>query len=382
MQNSNAYVNIDRYIDRLITVSTPDLPIWNIESIRQGKKPHWNYIDGCMITSLLQMSEITGEERYFAFAEGFIDYYVADDGAILGYDIEKYNLDDLNEGRVLFELYRRTGKEKYRLAIERQKAQLDNQPRTCTGNFWHKLIYPNQIWLDGIYMAQVFSTLYSKEYGGKDYSDMLKQIENVNKYMQDSSTGLYYHGLDCSKTIFWANKETGLSSNFWLRSIGWFTVALIDIIEIIDDMAARERLCRIFSELIKSITAFRDESGLYWQVVDKPKKEGNYLETSGSSMIAYAMLKGARLGVIDSCYGPLGKETFDGICERYLKVSDSGELNLGGICLVAGLGPENNTRRDGSYKYYISEPVVENDAKGVAPFVLCYTEILRAKGKK
>ena len=382
MQNSNAYVNIDRYIDRLITVSTPDLPIWNIESIRQGKKPHWNYIDGCMITSLLQMSEITGEERYFAFAESFIDYYVADDGAILGYDIEKYNLDDLNEGRVLFELYRRTGKEKYRLAIERQKAQLDNQPRTCTGNFWHKLIYPNQIWLDGIYMAQVFSTLYSKEYGGKDYSDMLKQIENVNKYMQDSSTGLYYHGLDCSKTIFWANKETGLSSNFWLRSIGWFTVALIDIIEIIDDMAARERLCRIFSELIKSITAFRDESGLYWQVVDMPKKEGNYLETSGSSMIAYAMLKGARLGVIDSSYGPLGKETFDGICERYLKVSDSGELNLGGICLVAGLGPENNTRRDGSYEYYISEPVVENDAKGVAPFVLCYTEILRAKGKK
>ncbi len=380
MQGNNTYINIDRYIDRLITESTPDMPIWNIESIRQGKKPHWNYIDGCMITSLLQMWKISGEEKYFRFAEEFIDYYVSEDGSILGYDIEKYNLDDLNEGRVLFELYQKTGKEKYRLAIEKQKAQLDSQPRTNTGNFWHKFIYPNQIWLDGIYMAQVFSALYSKEYGGKDYSDMLNQIQNVNKYMQDKETGLYYHGLDCSKTAFWADKETGLSKNFWLRSIGWFTVALVDIIEILDDKKTKDSLSLIFGDLIKKICAFRDESGLYWQVVDKPGKSGNYLETSGSSMIAYAMLKGARLGIIDKIYAPLGKQTFDGICERYLKISDHGELNLGGICLVAGLGPENNPRRDGSYEYYISEPIVENDAKGVAPFVLCYTEILRARG--
>ena len=380
MNGNNAYLNIDRYIDRLITESTPDMPIWNIESIRQGKKPHWNYIDGCMITSLLQMSEITGDKKYFDFAENFIDYYVRDDGSILGYDIEKYNLDDLNEGRVLFELYRKTGKEKYRLAIENQKKQLDGQPRTCTGNFWHKLMYPNQIWLDGIYMAQVFSTLYAKEYGGKDYSDMLSQIENVNKYMQDKATGLYYHGLDCSKSIFWADKETGLSKNFWLRSIGWFTVAMIDIIEIVDDINAKERLGKIFTSLMSSLIAFRDESGLFWQVVNQAGREGNYLETSGSSMIAYAFLKGARLGLLDEKYAELGKATFDGICDRYLKISEGGELNLGGICLVAGLGPENNLRRDGSYEYYISEPIVENDAKGVAPFVLCYTEILRARG--
>ena len=380
MNGNNAYLNIDRYIDRLITESTPDMPIWNIESIRQGKKPHWNYIDGCMITSLLQMSEITGDKKYFDFAENFIDYYVRDDGSILGYDIEKYNLDDLNEGRVLFELYRKTGKEKYRLAIENQKKQLDGQPRTCTGNFWHKLMYPNQIWLDGIYMAQVFSTLYAKEYGGKDYSDMLSQIENVNKYMQNKATGLYYHGLDCSKSIFWADKETGLSKNFWLRSIGWFTVAMIDIIEIVDDTNTKERLGKIFTSLMSSLIAFRDESGLFWQVVDQAGREGNYLETSGSSMIAYAFLKGARLGLLDEKYAELGKATFDGICDRYLKISEGGELNLGGICLVAGLGPENNLRRDGSYEYYISEPIVENDAKGVAPFVLCYTEILRARG--
>ena len=375
------YQNIDKYIERLITESTPDLPIWNIESIRQGKKPHWNYIDGCMITSLLALCEITGEKKYFDFAESFIDYYVADDGSILGYDVEKYNLDDLNEGRVLFELYRKTGKEKYRLAIENQKKQLDGQPRTCTNNFWHKLIYPNQIWLDGIYMAQVFSTLYAKEYGGRDYSDMLCQIENVNRYMQDEKSGLYYHGLDCSKSIFWADKESGLSKNFWLRSIGWYTVALVDIIEIIDDEDAKCRLVKIFKNLMESVLAFRDnESGLYWQVVDQPGRDGNYLETSGSSMIAYAFIKGARLGVLSPEYSTLGKETFDGICQRYLKTNDQGELNLGGICLVAGLGPDNNRRRDGSYEYYISEPVVENDAKGVAPFLLCYTEILRMKG--
>jgi unsaturated rhamnogalacturonyl hydrolase len=331
-----------------------------------------------MITSLLALNEISGEEKYFDFAERFIDYYVDGDGNILGYDIEKYNLDDLNEGRVLFELYRRTGKKKYRLAIENQKKQLDSQPRTCTSNFWHKLIYPNQIWLDGIYMAQVFSTLYAKEYGGKNYSDMLNQIKNVNNYMQNPSNGLYYHGLDCSKEAFWADKKNGLSKNFWLRSIGWFTVALIDIIDLIDDEKARDELSKIFTKLIDSITAYRDgESGMYWQVVDQPGRDGNYLETSGSSMIAYAQLKGARLGILDSKYSSLGRQTFDGICKKYLKVSEGGELNLGGICLVAGLGPENNRRRDGSYEYYVSEPIVENDAKGVAPFVLCYTEIIR-----
>ena len=209
---------------------------------------------------------------------------------------------------------------------------------------------------------------------------MLSQIENVNKYMQDDKTGLYYHGLDCSRSIFWADSESGLSKNFWLRSIGWFTVALIDIIEIVDG-ETRDRLVKIFSKLIDSIAAYRDsESGLYWQVVDQPGRDGNYLETSGSSMIAYASLKGARLGVIDKKYAVLGKATFDGICQRYLKINGEGELNLGGICLVAGLGPENNLRRDGSYEYYVSEPIVENDAKGVAPFLLCYTEILRMKG--
>ena len=375
------YKKIDAYIDRLIDDSRPDAPIWNIESIRQGKKPHWNYIDGCMITALIQIADITGEGRYLDFAEQFIDYYVFDDGSILGYDKAKYNLDDVNEGRVLFELYEKTGKEKYRLAIEKQKEHLDEQPRTSTGNFWHKLIYPNQIWLDGVYMAQVFSVKYAKYFGGGDYSDPLMQIKNVRKYMFDENAGLYYHGLDCSKSAFWSDPKTGLSKNFWLRSIGWFAVAMADIIEFADSETKNE-ISLILAELMAGILKYRDpESGMYYQVVNMPGREGNYLETSGSSMIAYAMMKGARLGALDKSYSEIGKATFDGICEKYLGFDSEGKLNLGGICLVAGLGPENNRRRDGSYEYYISEPIVENDAKGVAPFILCYTEILNKENK-
>lgn len=372
------YSKIDAYINRLVDDSRPNAPMWNIENIRMGKKPHWNYIDGCMVCAFMEIAEITGNRKYSDFVEKFIDYYVNEDGSIRGYDKEKYNLDDVNEGRVLFPLYKKTGKEKYRLAIELQNSQLRDQPRTSTGNFWHKLIYPNQIWLDGLYMAQVFAAMYAKEFGGKDYSDLLMQIKNVRKYMFDEQAKLFYHGLDCSKTIFWADKETGLSKNFWLRAIGWFTVSMVDIISIVDDEETKAEITKIFRETIDGILQYRHkESGMYYQVVNMGHREGNYLETSGSSMIAYAVMKGARIGALPKEYWQLGKETFDGIKERYLTISDDGTLNLSGICLVAGLGPENNTRRDGSFEYYISEPVVENDAKGVAPFVLAYTEILR-----
>lgn len=372
------YEKIDRYIDKLLDGSTPDAPLWNIESIRQGKKPSWNYIDGCMITALLCASEITGETKYADFAEKFIDYYVFDDGSIRGYSKEKFNLDDVNEGKVLFELYEKTGKEKYKKAIFLLESQLEEQPRTNTGNFWHKLIYPNQIWLDGLYMGQVFSTLFKKYFGNKDYSDVVNQFKNVRKLMFDENKKLYYHGCDCSKTAFWADKETGRSKSFWLRAIGWFCISLIDNIDYIDDEGAKAELVKIFAEAIDGISQYADaETGMYYQVVDQGGREGNYLETSGSSMIAYAMMKGARLGVIDKKYAEMGRKTFDGICKKYLSISDDGDLNLGGICLVAGLGPEDNKRRDGTFEYYISEPVVENDAKGVAPFVLCYTEVKR-----
>lgn len=371
------YDKIDAYILRLINESTPERTIWNIEKIRQGAPASWNYIDGCMITALMAIADITGDERYFNFAENFISSFVAEDGTIRTFDPEKYTLDDVNEGRVLFELYEKTGKEKYRLAADIIRDMLLHQPRTYEYSYWHKLIYPNQVWLDGLYMAQPFMALYEKHFGDKDYTDVVRQIETVRTRMFDEDKRLYYHGYDASKMAFWADKKTGLSRSFWLRAIGWFSVALADIVEILPEGEGRDSVVSIFQEAMEGVAMYQDhDTGLYWQVVDQPGREGNYLETSGSSMLAYAMLKGARLGVLANEYAAKGQKTFNGIVDKYLSFTD-GELNLDGICLVAGLGPENNRRRDGSFEYYISEPIVKNDAKGVAPFILAYTEIKR-----
>ncbi len=373
----NNYSRIDDYVLKLVEESTPERTMWNLEKLREGKKGTWNYIDGCMLTALMEMTRITGDARYAEFAEKVADYYVQEDGTILTLDPDKANLDDINEGRVLFELHEKTGKEKYRLAAERLYRQLEAQPRTYEGNFWHKAIYPNQVWLDGIYMAQPFRALFEKNFGNGDYSDIVKQIRTVHQRMLSAEKGLYYHGYDASKKAFWADPETGCSKNFWLRSLGWFAVAMADLAEIIPDGEERNELVSIFADLMKSMRNYADpETGMYWQVPDQPGREGNYLETSGSAMMAYAMLKGSRLGILTDDFAEAGEKTFNGIVDKYLTFTADG-IDLGGICLVAGLGPENNRRRDGSYEYYISEPIVDNDAKGVAPFVLAYTEVKR-----
>ena len=373
------YTEIDAYIRRLVRESSPERTAWNMERVRQGKPAHWNYIDGCMLNALLTLSDITGEALFADFVETFVDSFVGEDGAIRTYDPSKYNLDDINEGRVLFPLYAKTKNEKYRLAADRLAEQLKHQPRTLEGSFWHKRIYPDQVWLDGIYMAQPFRALYARELGDKDYTDIVQQIETVRARMYDPEKGLYYHGYDASKTIFWADPVTGCSKSFWLRAMGWFATALADLLEIVDDPGARARLRPIFTELMEGVARYADEeTGLYYQVVDQGGRAGNYLETSGSSMMAYAMLKGARLGVLGPEYARLGRKTFDGILRRYFR-AEGEDVELGGICLVAGLGPADDLRRDGSYQYYISEPVVKNDAKGVAPLVMCYTEVIRSR---
>lgn len=368
---------IDRYALNLIQNSTPERTVWNIEKLRAGKPTDWNYIDGCMITALLSLGEISGDSRYSDFAEMMIDAFVNDDGSIKSFKPEKHSLDDINEGRVLFDLYRATGKKKYRLAADFLKRQLDAQPRTEEGNYWHKGIYPNQVWLDGTYMALPFAALYQKHFGAQDYSDVTRQVRTIRLRMRDEKTGLYYHGYDASRRAFWADPVTGCSQNFWLRATGWFSVALADLVGILPEGEERRELASTFAQLMADVRRFADpQTGMYYQVVDQGGREGNYLESSGSSMIAYAMLKGARLGVLDASFAEQGKKTFDGIVNRCLTFED-GQLQLDSICLVAGLGPEDNRRRDGSYAYYISEPIVSNDAKGAAPFLLCYTEIKR-----
>lgn len=373
---------IEQYIDDLMTKSTAEFPIWNIEKARAGKKSGWDYIDGCMIMALLEIYNTSHDEKYLKFADYYEDFRIHDDGTIDGYSKETWNCDEINGGKNLFTLYSLTGKEKYKKALEKLYEQVSEQPRTKEGNFWHKAIYPNQVWLDGLYMVQPFYMQYETEFdGGKKADDIYSQFFNVNRIMKDPATGLYYHGYDSSKSIFWADKETGLSRNFWLRSIGWFSMALLDTLNHAPDKECDswKKLRQIFIELCTSMLNFQDESGMWYQVPNLPGQGKNYLETSGSAIFAYSLLKGVRTGILeDKKFQDAGVKAFEGICSRYLN-TDSGKLSLGGICLVAGLGPEKDTRRDGSFEYYMSEPIVQDDAKGVGPFILAYNEYKQIK---
>ena len=368
---------LDRYIDQLLEKSSPQAPVWNIEKIRHGAKSSWNYIDGCMIKAILELYHMKKNPAYLEFADAFIDYFVQEDGSILSYDPEEYNLDNVNAGKTLFDLYELTGKEKYRKAMDTIYRQLKGQPRTSTGNFWHKLIYPNQIWLDGLYMAQPFYMQYELTFNeGKNCEDSYQQFLTVYDKMRDLRNGLYYHAYDDSRESFWCDKVTGLSDNFWLRALGWYAMALIDTMEVMPESmkAEKENLGRIYHELIDAMLPYQDEeTGMWYQVVNRGGIRPNYLETSGSAIFAYAIMKSVRLGFLDGSYFAYGKKAFDGICEKYLS-EEHGELQLGGICLVAGLG--NKEMREGTFDYYMREPVVKNEAKGVAPLILAYVEVL------
>jgi unsaturated rhamnogalacturonyl hydrolase len=369
---------IEKYIEYLISQTTPQKPVWNIEKILEGKEPTWNYIDGCMIKAVLELYYVTENKKYLEFADTFIDWYINEDGTVKTFDIDEYNLDNINEGKVLFDLFKLTGKAKYRKALDTIYEQLEKHPRIKEGNFWHKKIYPNQVWLDGLYMCLPFYIEYDTNFKKcAGYDDVYNQIFTVEKRMKDQATGLYRHAYDESKEMFWCDKASGLSQHVWLRAMGWFVMALVDVLEKTDAKAAGgkdQRVAKIFKDTMDALLKYQDKSGMWYQVVDYPDKKGNYLETSGSAILSYALLKGSRLGYLGDSYRKAGEKAFHGICEKYLTEKD-GHLSLGGICLVAGLGGKG--MRDGSFDYYMSEPVVENEAKGVAPLLLAYTEMVR-----
>lgn len=372
---------IDRYVDYLLENSTPDAPLWNIEKIKQGKKATWNYIDGCMLKALMDLYEITKNQKYFDFADSFVDVKVFEDGSIEGYDINEKNIDNVNAGKTLFELYDITGKEKYRKAIDLIYSQIEFMPRTKDGNFWHKDIYPEQVWLDGLYMGMPFYIEYETRYNNcKNYPDIFNQFRNCVRDLKNPLNGLYFHAIDTSKQMFWCDKVTGLSQCHWLRATGWWLMALLDVADKVDESVAKEDkqfLIDTLKDLVDAMLKYQDESGMWYQVVNFGGMDKNYLETSGSAIMAYGILKGIRLGYLPKEYEQYGLKAFDGICERYLTEDENG-LHLGGICLVAGLG--NKDRRHGDYAYYMSEPIVEDDAKGVGPFLMAYTEVLRIRG--
>lgn len=373
---------IEKYLDELIERSTLDVPAWNIERAKKGDtKIGWNYVDGCMILAMLETYQTTGEKRYLDFADAFIDHRVHEDGTIDGYAVEEYNIDNVNAGKTLFYLYEINGKEKYRKAIDLIYSQVMTQPRTEEGNFWHKLIYPHQVWLDGMYMGQPFYMEYETKFNNyKNYDDIFSQFANVVKYLRDETTGLYFHAYDATKKAFWCDKETGLSEHYWLRALGWYSMALLDTLDKCDAKVAGDKfdtLKEVFVDYINSLLKFQDKSGMWYQLPAKGGEPGNYLETSGTAIFAYSMLKAVRLGYLPESYREPAIKAFNAIVDKYLITNEAGEMHLGGICLVAGLGPEDNRRRDGSYEYYMSEPIVSDDAKGVGPFLLAYTELRR-----
>lgn len=366
------------YIEYLLAHSDAQHPMWNIEHIRSGKPNKWNYIDGCMVTAILALYDITGDEKYLHFADDFVGWYVQEDGSILTYRAEEHNLDNINPAKNLFSLYAYTGRQKYRKAMDTVRAQLDTMPRTRAGSFWHKEIYPWQVWLDGLYMAQPFYMQYETVFNRmRGCRDSFEQFARAEKYMRDPATGLYYHGYDESRTMYWADPVTGCSPNFWLRALGWFTVALVDTLEVMDEQLYYEyrKMQAVLRALADALLPWQHESGMFYQVVDQGRAEGNYLETSGTALIAYGLLKAVRLGYLPPKYRPFAEKAFYGTTQRYLSQDENGHPRLGGICLVAGLGGAQH--RDGSLAYYFSEPVVENEAKGVAPLLLAYTELLR-----
>lgn len=369
--------NVGRYVDYVMSNSTPYHPYWVLHKIDESGNYQlkWSYDDGVMTSSFMALYKTTGNVKYLKFVDDFFDIFVHENGTIVNYQVSSYNIDHVCNGYVLFDLYKETGKAKYQRACELLRTQLLTHPRTIHGSFWHKKIYPNQVWLDGLYMGQPFYAKYLKEHQ-QGFEDVLLQFRNARKFLFSESKKLYFHGYDDTKSIFWCDPVTGHSKNFWSRAVGWHLMALIETIEITES----EELVELLKETIDGVIPYLSKNHMIYQVVDRKDYLENYEETSGSSMLAYAMLKGYRLGVLEKSYYQKGKQIFDGIVNQKLVYKDN-KYRLEDTCLVAGLGPEKDLRRNGTVEYYLSEKRAEDDPKGVGPFILAYNEILRSNNR-
>lgn len=365
------------YIEKIILPSEPLAPIWNRENFVFKKISKWNYIDNCMMRAVIMLYELTGNTDFYDYAVRFTDTYIGENGDIPTMNISDFNLDNICGGRNLIWLFRKTHDKKYLNASEKLFSQIENQPRLSTGNFWHKAIYPYQIWLDGIYMAMPFMAVYaefSRKYSLWD--DIYNQLENIHRLMRDDMTGLYFHGYDEKRIQCWADKITGLSSEFWLRSIGWFCAGLADLCgDVPENNRLYELSAEMLSGLLKSLSEYAVSDGMLYQLPIKSDVTGNYPETSGTLLFAYSAVKSAGMGISDKTISGAGIKAFDTVTEKYIEYQDIPVLN--NICLMAGLG--GSEHRDGTEKYYLSEKIVSNDAKGIAPYLMAYAEIKKSE---
>jgi len=342
---------------------------------KKGGTAKWDYAVGLFTLSLLKLNDRVNDPRYIAFAESAIGSFITTNGEIHTYKAAEHQLDHINPGKTLLMLYRLTKDERYRKAATLLRQQLDTQPRTTEGGFWHKQRYPHQMWLDGLYMAAPFYAEYAGTFHEPKtaFDDVARQIRVIAAHTYDPASGLFYHGWDECKEMVWANKTTGTSANFWGRGIGWYGMALVDTLDYFPvDHPSRPEIIATLQKLCAGVVKYQDpQSGLWYQVVDQGGRKGNYLEASASSMFVYTLAKAVNRSYISREYIPAVVKGYQGIIDRFVKTDDTGRVSLTQCCQVAGL----SSTRDGSYEYYLSEPIVENDLKCVGPFILAGIQV-------
>ncbi|MGN7888918.1 glycoside hydrolase family 88 protein [Dyadobacter sp. 22481] len=350
------------------------------DSILVGKNTatKWDYEQGLMLKAIEKVWCRTGEGKYFEYIRKDIDQYVRPDGTIRTYRADEFNIDNIPPGRALLTLYQQSqpDKEKYKKAADLLWRQLEQQPRTKEGGYWHKKRYPNQMWLDGLFMGEPFAAEYSLIFNHPEhFDDIVKQFALIEKYAVDEKTGLVYHAYDESREQKWADKKTGRSPSFWARAIGWYAIALVDVLDYLPAQhPGRAQLISYLQRLAPVLAKYQDpESGTWYQVIDQGKRAGNYLEASASCMFVYALAKGARMGYIPAKFAVNAKKGYQGILQNFVEKEANGTLSLNKTVSVGGLG--GTPYRDGTYEYYLSEPIRKNDLKGIGPFIFASVEM-------
>jgi unsaturated rhamnogalacturonyl hydrolase len=336
----------------------------------------WHYEHGLLLMAIERVWRATGEARYWNHVKDTVDLFIDPDGTIRTYHLEEYNLDQVNHGRVLFPLYDVTGDERYKRALAHLRRQLASHPRTDSGGFWHKQIYPYQIWLDGVYMAGPFYAEYARTFDEPAaFDDIAHELMLTEQHTRDPKTGLLYHAWDERKQQRWANPETGCSPHFWGRAIGWYAMAIVDVLDYFpQDHPRRPEIIAIFDRMTEAVAKVQDQAtGLWYQVLDQGGRDGNYLEASASCMFTYAIAKAVRKGYVPADWLTVAHRGYQGIVRDLITVDEQGLVTLERTCAVAGLG--GNPYRDGSFEYYVGEPVRANDYKGVGPFILASLEL-------
>ncbi|WP_208559867.1 glycoside hydrolase family 88/105 protein [Marinilactibacillus kalidii] len=345
----------------------------------QGK---WSYDYGVVLKGVESVYKETHKQKYLDYIKKSMDFFITEEGSIKHYDKEKFNIDFINNGKILLFLYKETKQEKYKKAAARLRDQLADQPRTSEGTFWHKKIYPYQIWLDGLYMGAPFYLEYIQLFEGGNYTDVIRQFEICDQHTRSSENQLRHHAWDEKAVQPWCDPKTGLSRHYWSRSLGWYLMALADVIELLkENNNDRDKLIAIFRDTLEGVIRYQDTSGTWYQIINQGGRKPNYLESSGSSMFLYALAKGRRLGLLEeSRWTESMDRAYEGIIDEFVLTTKEGWLNLNKCCEVAGLGGKEH--RDGSFAYYMSEPIITNDFKAVGAFIQAMSEYEKVKNQR